>query len=364
MSLTRDWWQPRLTARTALLLPASWLFGVAAAIRRGLYRCRLLNAHRLAVPVVVVGNLTVGGSGKTPLVIALVRQLVAQGYRPGIISRGYGRGDGHLGARGAAGGTIEVNPGSDPALSGDEPLLIARATGAPVFVDADRVRAGRALLAAHPQVNVIVSDDGLQHYALARDIEIAVFDARGAGNGQLLPAGPLREPLSRTTGLSALVHNAAGADAANSGLHQRFRDMYAMTLLPQTCYRLIDPAQTCAIDQLAARVAQHGAGADTADTAASAAIAAIAGIGHPERFFTTLRAAGLAPIEYPFPDHHAFTRANLAAISAATLVMTEKDALKCSALNDARIWVLPVTAHLNAAFYDLILEKLRGRQAA
>ena len=224
-----------------------------------------------------------------------------------------------------------------------------------MFVDADRVRAGRALLAAHPQVNVIVSDDGLQHYALARDIEIAVFDERGAGNGQLLPAGPLREPLSRATGLTALVHNASGMHVADNGLHQRFTAMYAMKLLPQPCCRLIDPAQTCTLEQLAARVAQPGAGGS---------IAAIAGIGHPERFFATLRAAGLAPAQYPFSDHHRFTRADLTSISASTLIMTEKDALKCSALNDARIWVLPVTARLDAAFYDLILERLRGRQAA
>ena len=361
MSLTRrwwlDWWLPHLTLRTALLLPASWMFALAAAIRRALYRYRLLAAHALPVPVIVVGNLTVGGSGKTPLVIALVRRLAAQGYRPGVISRGYGRaarnrGDGHLH------GPVEVAPGSDPARCGDEPVLIARATAVPVFIDADRVCAARALLAAHPQVNLIVSDDGLQHYALARDIEIAVFDARGAGNGQLLPAGPLREPLSRTAGLTALVHNASGVDAAKNGLYQRFSSMHVMKLLPQTCYRLGDPAQTCAIEQLAERVARHGTDG-TIDT-----IAAIAGIGHPERFFTTLRAAGLAPIEYPFHDHHAFTRTDLAAISASTLIMTEKDALKCSAFNDARIWVLPVTAHLDAAFYDLILEKLRGHQAA
>lgn len=378
VSLTRDWWQPRLTARTALLLPVSWLFGLAAALRRALYRCHALSADRLAVPVIVVGNLTLGGSGKTPLVIALVRQLAAQGYRPGVISRGYRRATAHGAAdaagragsagqaaraagSGAAGGAIEVTPASAAAASGDEPLLIARATGAPVFVDASRVRAGRALLAAHPQVNVLISDDGLQHYALARDIEIAVFDARGAGNGQLLPAGPLREPLSRAAGLSALVHNAAGTHAANNGLHQRFPAMHPMKLLPQRCYRLIDPAQTCAIEQLAARVAQPGA---DGNIAALSAIAAIAGIGHPERFFATLRAAGLTPIEYPFPDHHAFTGADLAAISAPTLIMTEKDALKCSAFNDARIWVLPVTAQLDAAFYALILEKLRGHQAA
>ncbi len=344
MSLTRDWWLPRRTARTALLLPASWLFRLVVVLRMMLYRLGLLRSMRLSVPVIIVGNLTVGGSGKTPLVIALVRKLKEAGHRPGVISRGYGRQEGgNLSAK-----PVHVLANGDPQLTGDEPLLIARATQVPVVVDTDRVRAGRALLAAHPDVDVIVSDDGLQHYALARDIEIAVFDDRGAGNGQMLPAGPLREPLSRATGLTAMVHNASTADASNNGLHQRFPSMHVMRLEPQRCYRLADPLQTRGIDELGAR----------------GSVAAIAGVGHPERFFATLRSASIAAAPFPFPDHHAFTRDDLARISADTLIMTEKDALKCATFNDERIWVLPVTAKLGTAFFDLILETLRGRKTA
>ena len=344
MSLTRDWWLPRLTARTAVLVPASWLFRLAVALRMMLYRLGLLRSTRLPVPVIIVGNLTVGGSGKTPLVIAMVRKLKEAGHRPGVISRGYGRqNEGNRSAE-----PVHVLADGDPALTGDEPLLIAGAALVPVVVDADRVRAGRALLAAHPDVDVIVSDDGLQHYALARDVEVAVFDDRGAGNGQMLPAGPLREPLSRATGLTALVHNASTADASNNGLYQRFPAMHAMRLEPQRCYQLINPSQTCGIDELGAR----------------GTIAAIAGIGHPERFFAALRSAAIAAAPFPFPDHHAFTRDDLARISANTLIMTEKDALKCATFNDERIWVLPVTAKLGTAFFDLILERLRGPKAA
>ena len=362
-SLVRDWWLPQLTIRTALLLPAGWLFRLAVALRRGLYRCGVLRSIRLSAPVVVVGNLTVGGSGKTPLVIALVRRLQEHGYRPGVISRGYGRRDADAGRLCPA---LEVSQHDDPARSGDEPLLIARATGAPVFVDADRTRAGRALLAKHPDVNVIVSDDGLQHYALARDVDIAVFDERGAGNRQMLPAGPLREPLSRATSLTALVRNDSGGDALKNGLYQRFPGMHSMKLIPQLCYRLIDPAQTCDALALQTGRAAHGTGTSTStdtDTDTTAA-AALAGIGNPARFFATLRAAGLTISEHPFPDHHAFTREDLAAIHANTLIMTEKDALKCSAFDDARAWVLPVAAQVDPALFELILERLRGRKTA
>jgi tetraacyldisaccharide 4'-kinase len=343
LSLTRDWWLPRLTARTALLVPASWLFRIAVAVRTWLYRFGAFGATRLQVPVIIVGNLTVGGSGKTPLVIALVHRLRDAGHRPGVISRGYRReSEGHRRAQ-----PVHVLPDGDPALAGDEPLLIASATRVPVVVDADRVRAGRALLAAHPEVDVIVSDDGLQHYALARDIEIAVFDDRGAGNRQMLPAGPLREPLSHGTGLTALVHNASAADASRNRLYQRFPAMHLMRLEPQRCYRLMHPVQTCCLAELV-----------------QASIAAIAGIGNPERFFATLRSAGIQATPFAFPDHHAFTHDDLAQINADVLIMTEKDALKCVTFNDGRIWVLPVTAKLDTAFFDLILERLRGRKAA
>lgn len=328
----RDWWQPTLTPRTAALLPLSWLFALLAALRRALYRSGIRRAQRLPVPVIVVGNLTVGGAGKTPLVIALAQALAERGMRPGVISRGYGAN---------ADAPREVHTGADPAQVGDEPLLIAR--HCPVFVCRDRPAAGRALLAAHPATNVIIADDGLQHYALAREAEIAVFDARGAGNGALLPAGPLREPLSRAAGVDAVVFNGAASVAlARPGFHMR--------LAPRSFYRLADPAQRCPPRDFA----QGAAGP----------IAALAGIGHPARFFATLRELGLAVQEYPFPDHHPFSAADLAAITAPTLVMTEKDAIKCAAFPDPRVWVLPVSAEVDAGLIDALLEKIRGPETA
>ena len=370
MSLVRDWWLPRLTARTALLLPLGWMVAAISGLRRALYRYGLLRSVRLEVPVIVVGNLTVGGSGKTPLLIALVMALRAAGYRPGVISRGYGGTHDALRA-----GPLEVAPefnsdshpnsadatpapdsayAGNPAVTGDEPLLIRHRTGAPVFVSANRPRAARALLAAHPYVNLIISDDGLQHYALARDIEIAVFDSRGAGNGRQLPAGPLREPLARAAGLTALVHNGSSDIASKIGSHHSFPAWHPMQIESLPAYRLIDPAQTCAPAALGSR---HSLGEP-------GALAAVAGIGDPARFFDALRAAGLAIHEHPFPDHYALTRADLAAIDAGTIVMTEKDALKCAEFNDARIWVLPIEARIDVALTNLILEKLRGCQAA
>ncbi len=361
----RDWWRPGLTGRTALLLPLSWLFGALAALRRACYRAGLLRVTRVPVPVIIVGNLTTGGSGKTPLVIALVEALRQAGHRPGVISRGYAGTHDANDTRGAA--PLEIVNETDAAQSGDEPLLIRRRTGVPVFVSANRPAAAQALLAAHANVNVIISDDGLQHYALARDVEIAVFDARGAGNRRLLPAGPLREPLSRLASVTAVVHNgvsdtAAGpvdaVDAVNAvnavakiGSHQRFPASFKMQLAPLPCYQLIHPAETCDATLLAARTARS-------------TLAAVAGIGDPQRFFNTLRAQGLRFSEHPLPDHHAFTRDDLATIDADLIVMTEKDALKCVAFNDARLWVLPVEAQLDPALVNLILEKLRGRQAA
>jgi len=330
----RDWWQPRLTLVTALLLPVSCLFGAIAAMRRALYTAGLIARHRLPVPVVIVGNLTVGGSGKTPLVIALAQTLAARGRRPGMVSRGYGAAD-------AA--PREVRPDSSPADCGDEPLLIRRRAACPVFVGRDRPAAGRALLAAHPEVDVIIADDGLQHLALARDFAIAVFDERGAGNGRLLPAGPLREPLARATTLDAVVIN-GDAPAPVAGAVSRMR------LAPQALFSLADPAHRVAIDEF---IRAHGA-----------RVAAVAGIGSPARFFAGLKTLGFDVEERPFPDHHAYTRADLQTIAAPMILMTEKDAIKCADFGDARVWVLPVAAEIDPALVDAIMEKLRGSQTA
>ena len=353
MNPARDWWRPALTWRTAPLLPLAWLFGALIALRRGLYGLGILKATRLRVPVVMVGNLTVGGSGKTPLVIFLVAALAARGFTPGVISRGYGtkggtKGGSTGGSKGAASGEMrdsprEVHGDSTPEEVGDEPLLIRRKTGVPVFVGAARAQVALALLAAHPAVDLIISDDGLQHLALARDFEIAVFDARGAGNGALLPAGPLREPLRRAARLDALVSNGAAMHAIAPG-----RASIAMRLVPGDFHSLSDAGRHMAPADFV-RMQPRGA-----------PVAAVAGIGNPARFFATLRELGLDISEHAFPDHHAYRRADLAAISADVIVMTEKDALKCTQQNDPRVWVLPVAAALDDGLENSIVEKLRG----
>jgi len=332
LQLASDWWLPHLTWRTAPLLPLAWLFGAISACRRSAFRHGWLKQERLPLPVIVVGNLVVGGSGKTPLVIELVLQLRSRGMRPGVISRGFGRSE-HL--------AHEVGIDSLPADCGDEPLLIRRRANCPVFVAARRANAARALLAAYPDTDVILADDGLQHLRLARDFEIAVFDARGAGNGCLLPAGPLREPVSRLDSIDARVAN-GGSPIAGRG--------FAMQLQCGDLYQLAAPEHTCPLAQFAAR---HGA-----------KVAAVAGIGNPQRFFAMLRSAGLDVAEHPFPDHHPFTRADTTAVADSRIVMTEKDALKCAGFDDPRIWVAPVTARVDTGLIEAILEKLRGRKAA
>ena len=338
--LTHVWQRRSLAA--CLLWPLSLLFGVLSALRRALYRCRVLHSYRLPVPVVVVGNVVVGGTGKTPLVIWLVAALQRAGYHPGVISRGYGgKADAHVNASAAS--VIEVRPDSSANEVGDEPLLIARRADCPVMVGRDRVAAARALLAAHPTIDVIISDDGLQHYRLQRSVEIVLFDERGGGNRWLLPAGPLRESMSRRGDVTVLngMHMPAG--------------------LPPNSMRM--------------QVAGHHAEALSNRTMRvplsdiNGRILAVAGIGNPQRFFTMLRTAGLSIQTMALPDHHAFTAHTFDGIDAKVILMTEKDAVKCQAVdglkNDHRMWVVPVTAQVDDALLTLIdnkliLEKSRG----
>jgi len=327
--LQRQWFeQRRLTPALWLLLPLTWLYSLLSALNR-----RLAKPVRLPVPVIVVGNLIVGGAGKTPLTLWLAQQLKARGWRPGIISRGYGR---------SGDGVVLVQADSSPEEAGDEPLLLARRSGVPVYVGRQRAAAGAALLAAHPEVNVVLCDDGLQHYALARDVELVVFDARGAGNGWRLPVGPLREPLARLATVDAIIGN---------NLKSRFAaspPTFDMALQPGSFYRLDDPLQTCLADSLRGRGPLH----------------ALAGIGNPGRFFQTLESLGLNCENHPFPDHHRYSAADLAFARDGILLMTEKDAVKCAGLTAGETWVLPVEAELSPALIELILEKLHGRQAA
>jgi tetraacyldisaccharide 4'-kinase len=317
---------------SGLLWPLSLVFSRLARWRRA-----RIAPQRLPVPVVVVGGITVGGAGKTPLTLHLVNALRGHAYVPGIISRGYG---------GAASGVLEVHPDSVAGVVGDEPLLLSQRAGCPVFVGADRVAAGKALLVAHPQINLILCDDGLQHYRLARDFEIAVFDRRGLGNGRQLPAGPLREPVGRLREVDAVVLN--DAPLAALGSTGTLSAVFSMRLEGSEFAKLQDPSLRLSASLLQGR-----------------RLHAVAGIGEPQRFFDHLQALGLQFEPHAFPDHHAYTRAELD-FGEGAILTTEKDAVKLRTVlaPDVEAWVLPVTAALSPGLDQLIVEKLNGRTPA
>ena len=318
-----QWHWYRITPLHLLLFPLSLLFRLIVAIRRQLFRLGILSSIRLPVPVIIVGNITVGGTGKTPLTLWLAEQLLANGWHPGIISRGFG---------GSGSKAQEVSHNSDPATVGDEPVLMAQRKLCPVWIGRERPAAARALLAAHPECDIIISDDGLQHYRLQRDVEIAVVDGvRRFGNGLLLPAGPLREAVSRLREVDAVVVNGGMAAAGE----------YLMQLEGMNFYNLLNPEITA-----------------TADDFKDQCVHAIAGIGHPERFFRHLHKLGLSPQTHPYPDHHRYCAADLAYADANALLMTEKDAVKCSAFADEKCWVLRVDAHPDSALAQFIMEKI------
>jgi tetraacyldisaccharide 4'-kinase len=333
--LVAAWYEPRLTPLTAALLPLSLLFRAGVAIRRFAYRARLLRSAALRVPVIVVGSVVAGGTGKTPLTRALATSLAQAGWRPGIVSRGYG---------GSNTAPRPVRPGDDPAVVGDEPLLLA-ADALPVWIGRDRVAAARSLLAAHPECNIVLADDGLQHYALRRDFEIAVVDkARGFGNACMLPAGPLREPRTRLERVDAVVRLVAGPAPPESRGNGRET---AMTYEPLPWRNVVRPDATANPDAWRASM-----------------IHAVAGIGDPERFFELLRRLGFDPVCHAFPDHHRYTRADLVFPDAAAVLMTEKDAVKCTAFADARCWYLPIRARIDPELLARVERTIRGPQAA
>ncbi|WP_434662572.1 tetraacyldisaccharide 4'-kinase [Paraburkholderia sp. A3BS-1L] len=337
-------WQQRGALAWALA-PLSVVFAAVSGARRAAYAAGWLKSVRVGAPVVVVGNVTVGGTGKTPTVIALVEALRAAGFTPGVVSRGYGA---------KVPRPTPVTADTSARACGDEPLLIARRTGVPVWVSPDRVAAAQALCAAHRDVDAIVSDDGLQHYRLARDFELVVFDHRLGGNGFLLPAGPLREPLSRQRD-ATLVNNPferALPDWPNT---------FALKLEPGEAWHLANPALRRPLAQFAAQAAASASGAPGQPPQR---IVAAAGIGSPERFFATLRAAGLAPQTLALPDHYDYATNPLSEVAADAILVTEKDAVKLAAWNDARIWVVPVEAALDHRLITLVVEKLRGRPSA
>lgn len=311
MRLDRLWYGRSLLS--LLLAPLGLLYGVLMRLRRLAYRVGYLRSTRVAVPVIVIGNVAVGGTGKTPLVIWLAEGLRRAGRRPGIVSRGYGGG--------ARDWPRAVTADSDPREVGDEPVLIARRSGCPVMVDPNRVRAAEALLATR-RCDIVIADDGLQHYALARDIEIAVVDAvRRHGNGRCLPAGPLREPLTRLRAVDLVMVN-GGARAAECNFQL--------------------------VGDVAVSLGSRQAPRPLADFSGQT-VHAVAGIGRPERFFEHLRAHGLLVITHAFPDHHAFGAADILFDDHLPVLMTEKDAVKCRGFAAAVHWYVPVSARVDDA---------------
>jgi len=335
--LLRTLWYPSApSCRLRLLRAAMAPLGAATAAVAMRRRDAIRRLSPPRVPIVVVGNLVAGGAGKTPLVVALVDALVQRGWEPGIVASGYGarRRDARL-----------VGAGDEALEHGDEPVLLARRTGRPVAAARDRAQAVRTLLAAHPRIDVVVSDDGLQHAGLARSIEIAVFDERGAGNGRCLPAGPLRAPLAQVDSMDAIVLNGAARPPV---AHER------------TFRMQIEPTRFVPLDGHAAPVP---AGEFASLVSAQTAVA-IAGIGAPQRFFDTLRALGVEARAHSLADHAAIDPELLETIAARWILMTEKDAVKCAAWADARCWFLEVRAIVEPGLADWLTETLHGRTPA
>jgi tetraacyldisaccharide 4'-kinase len=337
--LTKLWY--RDTAGPSLLQPLSWLYATAIRVRATAYARRWLTTYHVDKPVVVVGNLTVGGTGKTPLVIWLARHLAERGLRVGIVSRGYGSQ--------AAEAPRQVNETSNWRDVGDEPLLLYRGTQCITLIGRDRVAAAQALVTRG--VDVIVSDDGLQHLRLARDCAIVVIDGtRGFGNGRMLPAGPLREPVSHVADADVIVINGTAEHSSlrRVGLSIEARALQ-MTLLPGDAVRLDGREPPRSLETFRGR-----------------SVHAVAGIGNPARFFRDLRARGLDVIEHAFPDHHPYTAQDLSFGDDLPVLMTEKDAVKCASFADPRLWSVPTTATFSEAqareLLDHVMRKIESRR--
>jgi tetraacyldisaccharide 4'-kinase len=308
------------------LAPLGWLYATGMRLRRLAYRAGLLPVRGVDVPVIVVGSLNVGGTGKTPLVIWIAEHLKALGFRPGIVSRGYGG----IGRKFPQ----QVRPDSNPELVGDEPVLIASRTGCPVAVSPKRYQAARDLV-SHTDCNIIICDDGLQHLALDRDIEIATIDGvRRFGNGRCLPAGPLRESPGRLAGVDMVV------SVARAG-----KSEYLMVYVPRALQSLGVPARCMELEALRGRD-----------------VHAVAGIANPRRFFAMLNEAGLRIVRHEFPDHHRFTEGDVRFDDGLPVVMTEKDAVKCRGLGTRDAWCLPIDAHMTDAFRHRLTTLIRETQ--
>jgi len=324
------YWYEELPVPLAARLLAP-VYGMVVGLRRGLYRRGWFKRHQVSVPVVVIGNVTAGGTGKTPLTIAVVQQLRQAGWTPGVASRGYGREQDRQ-AR-------WVEAGTPAQLGGDEPVLIAWKTGAPVRVDRDRVAAARALVEAG--CDIVVCDDGLQHYRLARDVEIEVVDGRRRyGNGRLMPAGPLREPAARARECDFRVVNLGQASDEGEAATPAGFGEWQMRL------RLEDamPLDGARARPLAAFAGQR--------------VHAVAGIAHPQRFFEMLRKRGIGVVPHAFADHHQYQPGDFEFGSQLPVLMTEKDAVKCRGFADDWMFSVPLHAELPAAFWVALLDRL------
>ncbi len=319
-------WQ-RKGLLSTLLWPLSMLARGVIARKRARFLTHPDRVYRASLPVVVVGNLYVGGTGKTPVVIALAQALQARGWTPGIVSRGYGA---RLGRQPRTG-----RGQTDPALFGDEPALMTAVTGAPISVHPQRPLALRALQANYPEVDVVISDDGLQHLALGRDLDIVVQDGRGMGNGRVLPAGPLREPASRLQTVDLIITNLAPGEPPPPGITtpatQVFMHLYPCAMEHLESGTLLD---------WTAWQARYG----------KESIAALAAIGRPERFFAMLRHAGLTLAQTrALPDHDAYAGASpFSALQSTLILITAKDAVKCRRFQDERLWIV----HAEPVFSD------------
>lgn len=315
-----------------LLLPLSALYWLVSGCRRLLYRLGVLRTRHVAVPVIVVGNITAGGTGKTPTVIWLARELRARGFKPGIVSRGYG------GSQSRS--PMRVDSDSDPAVVGDEPVLLARRSECPVVVDADRLRAAEMLV--DDGVDVIVTDDGMQHYRLGRDYEICVIDgARGLGNRRLLPAGPLRELPERLDDVDQLLVN--GRMRAGNALSVAEQNAIPFDLVATEASRL------------------NGSLMRPIERFAGTTVHAVAGIGNPTRFFDLLRGQGIQIIEHAFRDHAALERKDLDFGDGFEVFMTEKDAVKLGHSVDDKFWYIPVELHMDPVHALPLVEQIESR---
>lgn len=311
-----------------LLVPFSWLYGLIVYFRKWAYRIGLFRSYKAPVPIIVIGNLSVGGNGKTPLVIYLAEQLSQKGVQVGIISRGYGGKSTHY--------PFIVNAKTSTTTAGDEPILIFNRTHCPIAISPNRVEAAQFLCKQHPEINLILSDDGLQHYRIKRDIEMVVIDTqKGFGNGHYLPAGPLREKPTRLDSVPFIILNGENKNLVFS------KPTYQMTLIPKKAINL----QT----------------KQSIDATQLTEVIACAGIGDPDRFFKTLQNLNLNLQQtHAFVDHHVFKPAELLnlATTQQNLIMTEKDAVKCFAFAQANWWYLPIEAHLPDTFLTQLLEQL------